>query len=125
MSDDPTIPPAAPAAAMEPHRARGPAVGAIDLVIRYEAAVHGAALDYYSALKAELNRLHTEAGGTGVRLGLARVQADAHGAPTGRISIPVRPLNPADPATVMNEMVRALRAGDALPGVVDVRPRAA
>lgn len=121
MSSNPSSP---PASAIEPH-AGTTAPGAIDLVIRYEAAVHGAALGYYSALKAELNRLHTEAGGSGVRLGRASAVADARGAPTGRISIPITPLNPADPALALTEMVRALQAGGALPGIVDVRARAA
>lgn len=110
-----------PTSQIEPRR--DPAAGAISLLIRYDAATHGPPLAFYSALKAELNRLHIQAGGSGVRLGLATA-APTTGGP-GRISIPITPLNPADDAAAMTALVHALRSGDTLPGIVDIESRAA
>lgn len=98
--------------------------GAIDLLIDYDRAAHGPALAYYRALRDRLNRLHAEVGGTGVRLGLATPERDHRDTPTGRISIPVTPLNPADPASAMNALARALlERADPAPGVIRVTLR--
>jgi hypothetical protein len=102
------------------------AAEALVVLIQYDAQAHGPALAFYRGLRDELNRMHRAAGGRGVRLGVAAPLMDARGAPTGRISIPVTPLDPDDPATAMNELAKALLARDgALPGVLDVRRRAA
>jgi hypothetical protein len=94
---------------------------ALSLLVQYDAQAHGAARAFYSALKDEINRMYRAAGGSGVRLGLASADTDAGGAPTGRISIPVTPLNPDDPARAMNDLAKALLADRArLPGVISI-----